>query len=177
MMSLVEHFGMGDETEPAEGVEDAFKEMAETDAVMVDEPVGDEADVEVGGIDADESATEETSADKSLERALADAEEVVDFHVDDVESESKQVVTGGDFGCELALDRQSLAWFLRDLATQIESGRNLSIAGYDWEIPFEFVEPIEVEIEHEGAANEESRELEIEIEFAWDGEYDTSTER
>ena len=87
------------------------------------------------------------------------------------ESGRKQAVTGGEFERELDLDRETTADFLEDLADQLRAGNSLTVSGDDWEIPFEYAEPIEVEIEPEG--DEEDRELEIEIEFEWGGDGDS----
>lgn len=180
---------MGDDStdgEPFADIEDAFEEMAEVDEEMVDEPVdepetgdgdsgaeptevgdaGDD-DTESAGTPSETEADEASETEDELEASVGDAENVVEVEADDVETEGKQVITGGEFECELALDRATTAAFLRDLAHQVETGTTLTVAGDGWEIPFEYAEPIEVEVEHEGAEDGEPRELEIEIEFNW----------
>jgi amphi-Trp domain-containing protein len=71
-------------------------------------------------------------------------------------------VTEGYFEREVDLSRGSTATFLRDLADQIDDGSELTISGDDWQIPFEYREPIEVEVE---LTSHHEKELEIEIEF------------
>lgn len=80
----------------------------------------------------------------------------------DEDRQETTVVTEGYFEQETLLSREATAALLRDLADQIESEPRLSISGSDWEIPFEYREPIEVEVEFVG---ERTHELEIEFEF------------
>lgn len=80
---------------------------------------------------------------------------------DDRDSHPK-TVTDGFFEREVHLSRAETATFLRNLADQIQNERRLTISTSDWEIPFEFSEPIEVEVEFTGGRKDE---LEIEIEF------------
>jgi amphi-Trp domain-containing protein len=86
----------------------------------------------------------------------------------DNQTNEQTVVTDGYFEREVRLSAGATATFLRDLADQIESGNDLTISSDDWQIPFTFREPIEVEVEFIGDG---SRELEIELEFEW-GEED-----
>jgi amphi-Trp domain-containing protein len=81
------------------------------------------------------------------------------------ESNRQRVVTDGYFEREVRLSREMTAAFLRELADQIETDNELTVSGDDWEIPFRFSEPIEVEVEFIG---ERKRELEIELEFEWE---------
>lgn len=80
----------------------------------------------------------------------------------DEDRQEATVVTDGYFEQETLLSREATAALLRDLADQIEAEPRLSISGSDWEIPFEYREPIEVEVEFVG---ERTHELEIEFEF------------
>jgi amphi-Trp domain-containing protein len=85
-----------------------------------------------------------------------------------------RTVTDGYFEREVRLSREATAGFLRDLADQIEDEPRLTISTDEWEIPFEFDEPIEVEVEFVG---ETHRQLELELEFEWspaDDEIDVS---
>jgi len=70
-------------------------------------------------------------------------------------------VTEGYFEREVRLSRAATATFLRDLTDQIEAESRLTVSTDEWEIPFEFEEPIEVEVEYVGEKHEE---LEIEFE-------------
>lgn len=71
-------------------------------------------------------------------------------------------ITDGFFEREVYLSGTDTASFLRTLADAIDSGDDLLINGDDWEIPFEYAEPIEIEIEF---SSHSGRELEIELEF------------
>lgn len=75
---------------------------------------------------------------------------------------SQQTVTDGFFEREVQLSRRETATFLRNLADQIQNEPRVTIATSDWEIPFEFAEPIEVEVEFVGGRKDE---LEVEVEF------------
>ncbi|MFC7082106.1 amphi-Trp domain-containing protein [Halorussus caseinilyticus] len=72
----------------------------------------------------------------------------------------RTTVTDGFFEREIHLSRQATATFLRDLADQIENDTSLTLASQEWEIPFEYREPVEVEVEFAGG-----REAELEVEF------------
>lgn len=89
------------------------------------------------------------------------------------ESTDQRIVTEGYFEREVRLSRAATATFLRELADQVEAGNELTVSSDDWEIPFTFGEPIEVEVEFIG---ERKRELEIELEFEWDEDDHLSVE-
>lgn len=72
------------------------------------------------------------------------------------------VITEGYFEREVHLSRNSTANFLRELADQIEAGTELTVSSDDWQIPFEYREPVEIEVEF---TSQREKELEIEIEF------------
>lgn len=76
----------------------------------------------------------------------------------------QRVVTEGYFEREVRLSSGATATFLRELADQLDADNEITVSGEDWEIPFRFAEPIEVEVEFLG---EHERELEIELEFEW----------
>lgn len=76
---------------------------------------------------------------------------------------NRTTVTEGFFEREVHLSREATAAFLRELADQIESDTSVTISSEEWEIPFEYREPVEVEIEYEGGRE---AELEVEFEFA-----------
>lgn len=77
--------------------------------------------------------------------------------------DERTVITDGFFEREVYLSRTETAAFLRDVADSIEEGDELTISGPDWEIPFRYDEPIEVEVEF---TSRNERELEVEIEFS-----------
>lgn len=78
------------------------------------------------------------------------------------ENKQRRVITEGDIEWEVHLNKEQVADFLISLGEQLKKGDKLTVKTQDWEIPFEFREPIEVEIEFEGHGD---KELEIEIEF------------
>jgi amphi-Trp domain-containing protein len=80
----------------------------------------------------------------------------------DDEDPERRVITDGFFEQEIYLSRTETASFLREIADALENDASLTISGSSWEIPFEYREPIEVEIEFSG---QRTPELEIELEF------------
>lgn len=80
----------------------------------------------------------------------------------DDERSDQRTVTDGFFEREVQLSQAETAAFLRDLADQIERESRLTISTSEWEIPFAFREPIEVEVEFTGGRQDE---LEVEVEF------------
>lgn len=81
----------------------------------------------------------------------------------DEDRNERTVITDGFFEREVYLSRRETAAFLRDVADSIENDGELTISGNDWEIPFSYREPIEVEVEF---TSRNERELEIELEFS-----------
>ncbi|GAB3674030.1 amphi-Trp domain-containing protein [Halopiger thermotolerans] len=75
----------------------------------------------------------------------------------------RRTITDGFFEREVYLSRAETATLLRDLADQLEADTTVTVTGDDWEIPFEYRDPIEVEIEFSG---QRERELELELEFS-----------
>lgn len=78
------------------------------------------------------------------------------------QSADTTTITDGFFEREVYLSGSDTASFLRTLADAIEDGDELLVSGDDWEIPFEYEEPIEIEVEF---SSHSGRELEIELEF------------
>lgn len=74
----------------------------------------------------------------------------------------RKTITSGFFEREIRLSGTETAAFLRNLADAIEIDTQLTVSGSDWEIPFEYREPIEVEVEF---SKKREGELEIEVEF------------
>lgn len=85
-----------------------------------------------------------------------------DVEFPDEEATERTIVTEGFFEREVYLSRMETANFLRQIADALEADTKLTVSGSTWEIPFEYREPIEVEVEFVG---QRSKELEIEIEF------------
>lgn len=74
----------------------------------------------------------------------------------------KRVVKEGDLEHEVYLDSEDIADFLEGLTEQMREGDQVKIETEEWDLPFTFREPIELEIDFEGYGE---RELEIEIEM------------
>lgn len=74
----------------------------------------------------------------------------------------RRIVTDGFFEREVYLSREETATFLRDLADQIEADTTITLSSEEWEIPFEYDGPIELEVEF---SSDRDAELEVEIEF------------
>jgi amphi-Trp domain-containing protein len=77
-------------------------------------------------------------------------------------TEHRKTITSGFFEREIRLSRDETASFLRHLAVWIENDTQITVSGQDWEIPFAYREPIEVEVEF---SKQRKGELEIEVEF------------
>ncbi|MES3517970.1 MAG: amphi-Trp domain-containing protein [Natronomonas sp.] len=79
------------------------------------------------------------------------------------QTEDTTTITDGFFEREVRLSSDQTVEFLRTLADVIDDGDGeLLVSGDDWEIPFEYTDPVEVEVEFSGGTD---RELEIEFEF------------
>jgi amphi-Trp domain-containing protein len=77
-------------------------------------------------------------------------------------SRERTTITDGFFEREVYLSGEETATFLRELADAVEDDTRLTISSDEWEIPFEYREPIEVEVEF---TRGREHELEIEVEF------------
>ncbi|WP_265111064.1 amphi-Trp domain-containing protein [Halosolutus halophilus] len=80
----------------------------------------------------------------------------------DDRTSDRQTITSGFFEQEVYLSREETATFLHDLADQLEADSSFTISTSEWEIPFNYSDPVEVEIEF---SEQRERELEIELEF------------
>jgi amphi-Trp domain-containing protein len=83
---------------------------------------------------------------------------------DDPETDSERTVirSGRDFEQEFRLDAREAGEFLVALGEQLRDGDELTLSTDEWELPFAFGEPVELEIDFEGVGEPE---LEIEIEL------------
>ena len=77
-------------------------------------------------------------------------------------TERTTIRSGRDFEQEYRLDAEEAGRFLIDLGEQLREGDELTITAEEWELPFAFGEPVELEIEYEGVGEPE---LEIELEI------------
>jgi amphi-Trp domain-containing protein len=78
------------------------------------------------------------------------------------EAERTLIREGRDFEQEYRLDASDAGEFLVALGEQLRDGDELTIVDDEWELPFAFGEPVELEIDFEGVGE---TELEIEIEI------------
>jgi amphi-Trp domain-containing protein len=80
----------------------------------------------------------------------------------DTDTERTLIRTGRDFEREYRLDASEAGEFLIALGEQLRDDDQLTIVADEWELPFEFGEPVDLEIDFEGAGEPE---LEIELEL------------
>ena len=78
------------------------------------------------------------------------------------ESEMTTIRTGRNFEESFRLDAAEAGAFLVDLGEQLQHGDELTLTTDEWELPFAFGEPVELEIDFDGM---EDPELEIELEL------------
>jgi amphi-Trp domain-containing protein len=79
------------------------------------------------------------------------------------ESESDERTTirsGREFEQEYRLDASEAGDFLVNLGEQLRDGDELTIVDDEWELPFAFGEPVELEVDFDGVGEPE---LEIEV--------------
>jgi amphi-Trp domain-containing protein len=82
---------------------------------------------------------------------------------DEPAAEDRSVIRAGrNFEEEFHLDAEEAGRFLVDLGEQLRSGDELTVETDEWELPFSFDEPVDVEIDFEGVGDPE---LEIEVEL------------
>mgnify|MGYP000187957817 FL=1 len=80
----------------------------------------------------------------------------------DEEDERTVIRAGRDFEQTYRLDADEAGKFLIELGEQLRDRDELSIVADEWELPFAFGEPVELEIDFEGV---DEPELEIELEL------------
>jgi amphi-Trp domain-containing protein len=80
----------------------------------------------------------------------------------DEEDERTVIRAGRDFEQSYRLDADEAGKFLIELGEQLRDRDELSIVADEWELPFAFGEPVELEIDFEGV---DEPELEIELEL------------
>jgi amphi-Trp domain-containing protein len=78
------------------------------------------------------------------------------------ETERTIIRQGRDFEREYRLDASEAGEFLIRLGEQLRDVDELTIVADEWELPFAFGEPVELEIDFEGVGEPE---LEIELEL------------
>ena len=80
----------------------------------------------------------------------------------DSDTERSVIRAGRDFEQEYRLDASEAGEFLIAIGEQLRDGDELTIVEDEWELPFAFGEPVELEIDFDGMGEPE---LEIEIEL------------
>ena len=80
----------------------------------------------------------------------------------DSDTERSVIRAGRDFEQEYRLDASEAGEFLIAIGEQLRDGDELTIVDEEWELPFAFGEPVELELDFEGMGEPE---LEIEIEL------------
>jgi len=83
-------------------------------------------------------------------------------HESQTDDDRTIIRAGRNFEQEYRLDANEIGEFLISLGEQLSEGEELTIVDDEWELPFAFGEPIELEVEYEGM---DEPELEIEIEI------------
>ena len=81
---------------------------------------------------------------------------------DDTADDRTLIRPGREFEQEYRLDASEAGAFLIDLGEQLRDGDELTIVDDEWELPFAFGEPVELEVDYDGVGEPE---LEIEIEL------------
>ena len=80
----------------------------------------------------------------------------------DTEEDRTTITAGREFEEEYRLDASEAGQFLVTLGEQLRDEDDLTLVGEEWELPFAFGEPVELEIDFEGVGEPE---LEIELEL------------
>jgi amphi-Trp domain-containing protein len=79
---------------------------------------------------------------------------------DDDTSERTTIRTGREFEQTFRLDASEAGAFLVDLGEQLQAGDELTLTTDEWELPFAFGEPVELEVDFDGV---DDPELELEL--------------
>jgi amphi-Trp domain-containing protein len=78
------------------------------------------------------------------------------------EPDRATIRAGRDFDAEYRLDAATAGAFLVELGEQLRDDRELTLVTDEWELPFAFGEPVNLDIDFEGVGEQE---LEIELEL------------
>ncbi|WP_251342977.1 amphi-Trp domain-containing protein [Haloplanus halophilus] len=76
------------------------------------------------------------------------------------DTERTTIRAGREFEQEYRLDASEAGAFLIDLGEQLRDGDELTLGTDEWELPFAFGDPVELEIDFEGVGDPE---LEVEL--------------
>lgn len=80
----------------------------------------------------------------------------------DAEADPTLIRSGRNFEREYRLDASEAGTFLIEMGEKLRDGDELRLATDEWELPFAFGEPVELEIDFEGTG-EPSLEIEVEL--------------
>jgi len=78
------------------------------------------------------------------------------------EDERTTIRSGREFEQEYRLDASEAGRFLVALGEQLQAGDELTVATDEWELPFAFGEPVQLDLDFDGVGDPE---LEIELEL------------
>ncbi|WP_436908965.1 amphi-Trp domain-containing protein [Halosimplex marinum] len=81
---------------------------------------------------------------------------------DDTDDERTTIRNGREFEQTYRLSASEAGDFLVELGEQLREGDELTVATDEWELPFAFGEPVELEVDFDGV---DDPELEIELEL------------
>lgn len=91
------------------------------------------------------------------------SDDVTPTHPDSDDSDDRTVIRPGrEFEREYRLSADEAGRFLIDLGEHLRDGDELRIVEEEWELPFAFGEPVELEIDYDGVGDPE---LEVELEL------------
>lgn len=82
---------------------------------------------------------------------------------DDTQEPQVETITSGYFEQEYYVNAEDAGDFLVELGEQFKSQDEITVSGDDWELPFTFGEPVNLDIEFDGDGEPE---LEIEVELS-----------
>lgn len=109
--------------------------------------------------ETDETDDTDEIADAGEAHDTAEAHDTDETHDTD---ERTEIRSGRDYEEEYRLAAAEAGRFLVEIGEQLQSGDELTIVDEEWELPFAFGEPVEMEIDYEGVGEPE---LEIELEL------------
>lgn len=78
------------------------------------------------------------------------------------DSERTTIRPGRNFEAEYRLDASEAGRFLIELGEQLRDSDDIQLVTDEWELPFSFGEPVELEVDYDGVGEPE---LEIELEI------------
>jgi amphi-Trp domain-containing protein len=81
----------------------------------------------------------------------------------EAEEPTVETITDGYFEQEYYISAADVGDFLIELGEQFKADHEITLTGEDWELPFAFGEPINLDIEFEGDGEPD---LEIEVELS-----------